>query len=423
MGKFDFGLFPQYSDFLKIGKGGFATVYSAIYQPAAIRVAIKFVPKEKLDTELNQRNFHRELEILKKVDHPFIAHFFDVIESEDAFYIIMELASNGTLLSRLNTSGELSTGEVKKIFAQLISVLYYLHNEVNIIHRDIKLENILFDDSGNVKLIDFGLSCAMKTSADTFHTLCGSYPYAAPEIFQRIPYGMPIDIWSLGVCMFAAVAGRLPFSQANTTKLIKAIVSDEPEYPDTLPSMLEVCLKAMLQKEPESRIKIEDLVNHPFFSDSPIKFYMTEQRPNVTPTQQTGLDPEIATKMVRLGMDPLKSTILGTEEATYYRIVRSAKVTQLATEQFNRRPIVPILKKGSAPTVPAISDRALGKSVNKPNVISLDALPPEALRFRRSSITRNVGSHVMPPQYKRDSPLIMRPVPGKHRATGHRMFV
>ena len=389
---FDRSIFPDFVDIQKVGIGGFSSVYSAFHLITKRTVAIKHVLKKRLDTETNKRNFHREIEIMKIADHPFIAHFFDLIEKEDSYYIIMEFAPGGTLLSRINAKGELLVKDLQRIFAQLASAIHYLQTDMKIIHRDLKLENILFDENDNVRLIDFGLSCKMQTDDDKFKTLCGSYPYAAPEIFHQEPYSNSIDVWSLGICLYAASVGRLPFYNPNTSKLIQSIVKEEPVIPFHLPNLLIDLIRKMLIKDPQERLTIEQVINHPFFTDSPIQFYMDYHRFNVTPSEKTGLDPEIAHKLLEVGLNPKESIRLGTKAYLVYRILRTTKISVMMCHESEFVQSNPIQHKLSAPTMkcqePLI--RKFNNSQYNRNVSSVNKLSGSHLaRLRKSSMQAN----------------------------------
>ena len=348
---FEYEALPDYSRVHHTGIGGFSKVYSGIHNLTGVKVAIKQVIKTSLRTETNIRNFKREVHILQKADHPFIAHFFDFIETEKCYYLVMEYATNGTLLNHLNSNGELRIEDLKKVFSQIISALYYMHKKLDIIHRDLKLENIMFDENFNVRLIDFGLSCEKELIDDRFKTLCGSYPYAAPEIFKQIPYSNAIDIWSLGVCMYAAAIGKLPFYDQNTSTLIQMIINEEPIYPMTMHPQLKDLLMRMLTKEEEYRITLDQIIKHPFFEDTHLEFYLNCHFLNVTPNERSGLDPEVAQEMLKLGMNPKLAISPGTKEAAFYRIVKKEKIKAMLNNETLFQQTNPIVKKGSAPVV------------------------------------------------------------------------
>jgi serine/threonine protein kinase len=201
---------------------------------------------------------------MQTVNHPFIVRFFDVSQNDDDVFIAMEYVSHGTMLELLNR-GTLPLSDVLRFFAQLVSALLYLHNDLNYVHRDIKLENILLDEYQNVRLVDFGFSKQLDDKCGKTTTVCGSLPYCAPEVFQQVPYGKAVDIWSLGVCLYGMVVGKLPFEPAGFGEIG---ANDEPEIPPGIPAPIADLLTRMLRKNPEQRMTIEEIVRHPWIKTS-----------------------------------------------------------------------------------------------------------------------------------------------------------
>ena len=138
-----------------IGNGATSIVWKGFYQTIKTPIAIKIIEKNNIEINKNQI---LEIFILQKINHPFISSIFDSFEDEFNIYLILEYFPNGNLLEFINLKGKLNEDIAKKYFSQLVSVLLYLHKEKKVIHRDIKLENLLLDQYFNLKLIDFGLS-------------------------------------------------------------------------------------------------------------------------------------------------------------------------------------------------------------------------------------------------------------------------
>ncbi|KAK8882490.1 hypothetical protein M9Y10_045132 [Tritrichomonas musculus] len=326
-------LFPNFTDFAEIGQGGTSTVLTAVHEHLGIKIAIKTINKFDLScNETNQRNFDYELSILRRLDFPFISHFYGLVESDESYSIVMEYVNNGTLLDFLNKKGKLEESEALLIFAQLASCIDYLHNVLHIVHRDIKIENILLDKFYNARLIDFGMSQIFEEKDPNFHTLCGSFPYVAPEIFKKQPYSKPVDIWSLGVVLYSMTVGRMPFASKSVAHLVKKIVNQEPKFPSDLSEDLLDLLKRMLTKDPEYRITIEEVLDHNWITQSTkcAKYVdrnlLCSQRFSVIPTIKNGLDPSVTNELKKLSLDPLNSTKEGTEEFLLYRALRKERI-------------------------------------------------------------------------------------------------
>ncbi|EAY07317.1 CAMK family protein kinase [Trichomonas vaginalis G3] len=255
----------NYDPKFKIGDGGFSQVFFALHRKTCARVAIKMISKRDHNEDGKQLDrINREISILKSVKHPFISELFDVIETSENTYLIMEYIQNGTLLNSINENGPYNEEEAATIFAQLNLVLQYLQTNCKVAHRDIKAENIMFDAHHNIRLIDFGLSIQEKS---IMNTQCGSPSYASPEMILGKPYGYASDIWSCGVLLFIMVVGHLPFEDVNITRLAQKILYQEVEYPTNLSDDLIDLLKKMLTKDPEERITLEGVINHKWVHD------------------------------------------------------------------------------------------------------------------------------------------------------------
>lgn len=153
--------------------------------------------------------------------------------------------------------------EAKKIFSQLISALNYLHSKC-IAHRDIKLENVMLDHRGNVKLIDFGFSTQIPNT-QKIKLFCGTPSYMAPEIVKKIEFcGPPADIYASGVLLFAFFCGCFPYRGKDDKDLYKKIANDDLVIPDHVPLSPKLFIARMLQKDPEHRPCSQDLYDEPW---------------------------------------------------------------------------------------------------------------------------------------------------------------
>ena len=244
----------------KIGNGKFATVSLGIHEETKEKVAIKQIKKSELNTD---NLLTKEISILKILFHPYLTKMHCVIEKEESIFIVTEYCSKGDLLHYIIENGVFKEEEACKIFQQVLSSLEYLHKN-NISHRDIKPENILINEYGDAKLSDFGLSTKFEKNK-LLKTVCGSPTYAAPEMLSGKMYdGTKIDIWSLGVSLYAMVCGELPFDDEdnNLKNLVYKIIYGKYTLPDNLSPLCKDLIKRIFETNPDKRITIEEIKNH-----------------------------------------------------------------------------------------------------------------------------------------------------------------
>lgn len=247
-----------FSNVKQIGSGSFSSIFSAIHIKTNTKVALKVSIKSQ-NTE-NNKLIEQEISINKMLHHPFICKFFTEIETEHFWIIVMEIIDGITSLDYVNRKEGLPIDEARNIFVQLLIAIEYLHFDVHITHRDLKLENIMLDNYGYIRLIDFGLS-SFNTMMST---RCGSIAYCAPEILTGDLYTNEADIWSMGIILYALIKGDLPFYHTDVETLANIICMQEVAFSDKFDEDLQDLLSKMLEKDFTQRIKIEEIKHHPF---------------------------------------------------------------------------------------------------------------------------------------------------------------
>ena len=247
-----------------IGHGSFSCIYKARVKGTNQSVAIKRVHQFARRHLQTWQMIKRELEITLKLAHRNIPKFFEVIEDTQDVFLVMEYLSGGSLLEYANKNGRLHEPAACEIFWQLIDCLDYLHNTANVVHRDIKAENIMFDRAMVPKFIDFGFAREVEECTGMLCTMCGSPNYVSPEMLKERKYDKGTDIWSLGIVLYAIVAGRLPFVSQNHQDLVNLILTKDPVFPKWFSANLRDLLSKMLEKDATKRISIAQIKGHPW---------------------------------------------------------------------------------------------------------------------------------------------------------------
>jgi BR serine/threonine kinase len=271
-----------------LGSGTTGKVKLAVHSETNTPVAIKIVAKSTFEQKPGlQMKVRREIALMKIVNHPNILRLIDVFESPNHLFIVLEYAEHGELFDYLVARGSLAEAEALDFLRQITFGLEYLHSH-GICHRDLKPENILLDSKNRVKIADFGF--ARWVRRDIAETSCGSPHYAAPEVIRGIQYdGRKADIWSLGVILYALLAGYLPFDDPSIRNVLHQVRRGVFEMPPVR-NEVAVLIKQMLTVDPGQRPTIEEIkksacfaggMNPRYQMPAPIPFtrYATPIRP------------------------------------------------------------------------------------------------------------------------------------------------
>lgn len=246
----------------QVGEGSFGRVFKARKKYTSMIVAVKMINKLG-QTADDLTSFRREIEILRRVDHPHIMRMIDVFETDTDFCVVSEFGC-GDLFQAVQDRN-LSERTLRNIAAQLVSALCYLHDQ-HIIHRDLKPQNVLIVPKKIVKICDFGFARALSTTTVVLTSIKGTPLYMAPELVQEHPYDEKVDVWSLGIILFELFFGTPPFVASSLYKLIPMIIGDPIIYPGPISEKFKSFLSMMLQKDPQRRASCKELQNHPFIS-------------------------------------------------------------------------------------------------------------------------------------------------------------
>eukprot|EP00397_Hematodinium_sp_SG-2012_P031786 GEMP01033782.1.p1 GENE.GEMP01033782.1~~GEMP01033782.1.p1 ORF type:complete len:478 (+),score=92.56 GEMP01033782.1:328-1761(+) len=270
------GNFPSdltISDLLYIehlGKGCSGCVEKREHVPTGRILALKSVqfPTASTPTPKQQAQIVRELKTFAECEHPNILSFYGGFFLQDKIYLGLEFMNGGTLLDEINELGHLSEDRLAPVAMQVLSGLHYLHVEKHLIHRDVKPSNLLLDDSGLVKITDFGVSGELEEEYEKKTTWVGTIYYMAPERIRGDPYGYDSDIWSLGLTLAEAATGVYQYGTSDGGRplsfweLLRRLCEESPPALEQGSAQLRSFLSGCLQTEPSHRLCAKDLLEH-----------------------------------------------------------------------------------------------------------------------------------------------------------------
>jgi len=258
-------------------QGKFGVVFLGKHLLTGEKVAIKVIDKlQQKQRTLDE--IRREAEIMKRLDHPNIIKVNQIIDTEKIFYIIMEYACNGDLFHRLDL-GRMEEEEARGKFSQILSAVRYCHDKQNVIHRDLKPDNILFDSQYNIKIADFGLSEEF-IPGEKLKTFCGTPEYMAPEVFKGQNFDGPkVDVWSLGVMLYEMLTATIPFPGSTWPQIIERVLRGKYYEPEYMSEDCKELISKMLVLDPSKRATLNDVLNDGWVKDlSEIKVESNKRR-------------------------------------------------------------------------------------------------------------------------------------------------
>ena len=253
----------------QIGQGAYAVVKEGINKTNNCKVAIKVYEKYKLLDAQRKKCVTREVAILKKISHPNIVHFYEVVDNPKQMYLVFELIKGKSLCSyvRSKDGKKLDDKEARNVFTQVVSGIEYCHS-LGILHRDVKLDNILIDESHNVKVIDFGFATIEQPNTQ-LKSFCGTPSYMAPEIVLKKPYnGKPADVWALGILLYALVTGKFPFKGISDKDLYRKIAKGVFTFPNGVSVQAKELIEKMLRVDPTKRPNCKEILRDQFLLGS-----------------------------------------------------------------------------------------------------------------------------------------------------------
>lgn len=261
-----------------IGTGQYAQVFRAQKRsdgPDAIDIAVKLIDRKDTGADM-QSVTDREIEVMLKIDHPSCVKLHEIYQTEDQVQLVMELMDGRDLFDRIITRQRYTEDNARKLMTQVCHGVKYLHTQ-NIIHRDLKPENILLcnaDEDTECKVADFGLSKLFPEEAMDLQTqtLCGTPGYVAPEVLNRQPYGVKIDVWSLGIIAYITLCGFPPFPLDMASNSIEKVMNAQFTFP--MPKWTGISEEAkdfisnMIVVDVDARMSMDEVLAHPWLANA-----------------------------------------------------------------------------------------------------------------------------------------------------------
>ncbi|GMM30033.1 serine/threonine protein kinase [Martiniozyma asiatica (nom. inval.)] len=383
--------------------------------------------KKEWEKELGRdKRTIREAALGKILYHPFICRLYEMYTMSNHYYMLFEYVQGGQMLDYIVSHGSLKESQARKFCRGVASALDYCHSN-NIVHRDLKIENIMINTQGEIKIIDFGLS-NMFDRENLLKTYCGSLYFAAPELLCAHPYiGPEVDVWSFGVVLYVLVCGKVPFDDKSVSTLHEKIKKGNVDYPSSLSSEVTSLLKRMLVVNPSYRATIKEIINHPWMNrgyPAPVGNHLPPRKPLELP-----LNSNVIQSIVELDLANNEETFLNELSniisSSNYKIISDNWYAKKRHQSYD--PSLPDPTTGIHPLislyylVDEMLNRKMAKASQERNVSKLQVsqqqqqqprshltTPPQNHIFNATSIEPNMahqGSHR----------IVTQPVPAKYQ--------
>ena len=262
-------LIKKYAKGKFLGKGGFAKCYEFTSLENSKIMAAKIIPKGTLKKSRHRQKLLSEIKIHRGLSHAHIVKFEHVFEDNENVYILLEMCTNQTLNDLCKRRKRLTEFEAQYYLFQIVSALKHLQKN-RIIHRDLKLGNLFLNDKLEIKLGDFGLAAKLDFDNEKRHTVCGTPNYLAPEVLSnKAGHGYEVDVWSLGVVLYAMVVGKPPFETPEvkmTYEKIKKVIYSFPEQV-SLSENVKHLITQIFNADPSKRPTLDQILEHPFLNN------------------------------------------------------------------------------------------------------------------------------------------------------------
>jgi len=261
-----------------LGKGAFGKVNLGMHKLTGKLVAIKSINKKCFTSKESKRKVMQEYSILKNLRHPNVIRLYESFESAKHILIVTELCTGGDLANYVRKEKRLSESKAKLVTKKILEGLAHCHSR-RVLHRDIKLDNVLLNADGELKICDFGVSQIIR-EGEKMTEQCGTLAYIAPEIIRGKGYeDFAADIWSTGVVLYAMLYGTVPFKSNDVNKLHKLIMKGKYTLKEDISKQARDLLKGILERNPCKRLTIAEILEHEWIrGESVVSLFSEEEK-------------------------------------------------------------------------------------------------------------------------------------------------
>ena len=382
-----------------IGRGAGSCVYKIRCLKTGKYAALKVIEKKPQGLDKLQKRIYNEIELHLSTKHQNIIKLYNHFEDNENFYIVLELCVRGDLHTYLRSTGPLPESQIRELGLQLAKGLHYLHSN-KIIHRDLKLCNVLLTEDDVVKICDFGLAVKLRMAGEEHDTICGTPNYISPEMVNKTSYNEKSDCWAFGCILYAMATGSPPFEGRSIKETLMKVQKGEFQFPKHITPELRDLLENLIQHDPVLRFDMDQVLQHPFFTQKSLKpkkvtpiFIENQEKPesklginHIIPPFKIFEDPDI---QITSNSQPKKKEPLAVSN-------RPAKKNSAQFFQFDKENIHPNIQLNDEPLM---SDpNTLTKKNNKLSLLEEAQLyqTPPTQHFKKQNIVPLVLSPLAP---------------------------